>query len=364
MTEINFKDLKDKLELINKAFKLEEKRKELLALELKMKQKNFWDDNISAKEISQRAQDLKTDISILENLKKEIDNSIELEIVAKSENDTLVLEDLRKTKSKLLNELNEIEDQSLFDEEYDNLNAIVSIHAGVGGVDAQDWALMLERMYFRYAESMKYKIKILDRLVALEAGIKSSTFKVSGKLAYAWFKSEHGVHRLGRISPFDAESLRQTSFALVEVIPEIKNNQKIIIKDEDIKIDFFRSSGPGGQSVNTTDSAVRISHIPSGIKVTCQSERSQHQNRETAMQVLKSRLIKEELENKILKEKKIKGEVVKAEWGRQIRSYILYGNKIVKDHRTGLESKNPDNVLAGNIKDFALAFLKFKKKNN
>lgn len=355
----NWQKIKEDFERISKLVDLDKKLILKKELEKKTLSSDFWQDNIRAKNINQELEEINQLINRFQLIEKKIEEAIDLEEVANKEENIEVIKDLEKTKTEIEHSLKELEDESLFSDKYDNNNAILSIHAGTGGVDAQDWALMLERMYLRFAEKMNWTVKTIDRNLATEAGIKSVLFKISGYRVYAWLKSEHGVHRLGRISPFDAESLRQTSFALVEVIPEIKDDKEAIIKDEDLKIDVFKSSGPGGQSVNTTDSAVRITHLPSKIVVNSQSERSQHQNKENALEVLKSKLfqIKKEKESQLIDN--IKGDKIKAEWGKQIRSYILYGNQIVKDHRTEIEKKDPAKVLDGDLKDFSLGYLRY-----
>jgi peptide chain release factor 2 len=245
----------------------------------------------------------------------------------------------------------------MLNSEQDSLNAIVSIHAGAGGTEAQDWAEMLLRMYLRWTEKKGFITKIIDSLPGDEAGIKSVSFTVEGEYAYGYAKAEIGIHRLVRISPFDASARRHTSFASVFVYPEVNDEIKIEINDDDLRIDTFRAGGKGGQHVNKTDSAVRITHLPSGIVVQCQNERSQHQNKAMAMKYLKSRLYEKELElknEKINEENKLKKDIA---WGSQIRSYILHPYKMVKDHRTNLENNNANKVLDGDLDDFIQAYL-------
>jgi peptide chain release factor 2 len=252
----------------------------------------------------------------------------------------------------------------LLDGKHDKSSAIVAVHAGSGGTEAQDWAEMLLRMVMRYSEKKDWNVILLDESRGQEAGIKSATLRVDGRYAYGHLKSEHGTHRLVRISPFDAEKMRHTSFALIEVIPEIETDDDIEIDPKDLRIDTFMSSGKGGQSVNTTYSAVRIVHIPTGTTVQCQNERSQLQNKETALRILKSKLqaLKEEQEEKERQE--LRGEYKSAEWGNQIRSYVLHPYKMVKDLRTRYEESDPDNVLDGNLDGFVEAYLKWIKTDN
>ena len=293
-------------------------------------------------------------VAYLESLLSDIDTIIEL----------LELKSDQSLESDLENKLNQAETQlenfkidTLLNGKYDSLNAIVTLHAGAGGTEAQDWTEMLFRMYSMYADKKGYDITVLDELVGDEAGIKSITFLVSGENAYGYLKCEKGVHRLVRISPFDAGARRHTSFASVEVMPEIESSPEIQIRPEDLKVDTFRSSGAGGQHINKTESAIRITHIPTGIVVSCQTERSQIQNRETAMKMLYSKLAEKQEAEEMEKLSAIKGEIKKIEWGSQIRSYVFCPYTLVKDHRTAYETSNIDDVMNGNIQPFINDYL-------
>ena len=328
----------------------------LSSLEEEVQREDFWSDPKEAQRVLSELSKIRKLVEkgrkiaeILSSLKEfsellEEDESIERELRAEMEEAERLLE--------------ELELQTLFTDEYDSYNAVVTIHAGAGGVDAQDWAEMLLRMYMRWAERNNFDLEIVDTSFGEEAGIKSATFIVKGDFAYGFLKSERGVHRLVRISPFDAAHRRHTSFALVDVIPDIGNEIEIEIKPEDLKIDTFRASGPGGQYVNKTESAVRITHIPTGIVVECQSERSQHQNRETAMRILKAKLFALERERKEKELQALKGERKDIAWGNQIRSYVLHPYTLVKDHRTGVEVGNIQAVLDGDIDVFISSYLK------
>ena len=265
--------------------------------------------------------------------------------------------DLEKKNKYLEKKYNELEFFVLLSGEYDKNNAILAIHAGAGGVDAQDWAEMLLRMFLRYCEKKGFKINIVDKSVGNEAGLKSAVVEVVGKYAYGFLKSEAGVHRLVRISPFDAEKMRHTSFALAEVLPELEDVE-VVLKDDDLRIDTFMSSGPGGQGVNTTYSAVRIVHKPTNITVTCQNERSQQQNKETALKILKSKVYQYYQAEKEEEKQQLRGEFKEAAWGNQIRSYVLHPYRLVKDHRTEFETQNIESVLDGDVDGFVDAYLK------
>lgn len=351
-------ELRQRLQEIWGFLGIENSKLKIQNLKLKVSEPNFWDDREKAIEISRDLEETEKEINKWEGFKKEVDDLEEISQASLKEDDESMSEEIEKKYEELKKRFEELEFFVLFSGKYDKNNAILSIHAGTGGVDAQDWAQILVRMFLRFAEKKNWKAEIIDRTVGNEAGIKSVTFRISGRWAYGHLKSESGVHRLVRISPFDAEAMRHTSFALVEVIPELPESEDIEIKDEDLRIDVYRSSGPGGQGVNTTDSAVRVVHIPTNITVSCQTERSQHQNKETALKILKSKLYKQQEEEKEAEERKLKGEAQKAEWGKQIRSYVMQPYKMVKDHRTNYETSDVDSVLDGDLDLFIEAYLR------
>jgi peptide chain release factor 2 len=280
------------------------------------------------------------------------------ELINLSEEDGSLQAEIEKELEETAAHLDELEFQLAFSSEYDARSAILAIHAGAGGTESQDWAEMLMRMYLRWAERRGFKAEILDTSPGDEAGLKSTVIAVNGEYAAGYLKSEHGVHRLVRLSPFDADHARHTSFALVEVMPEADADIDLDIAPEDIKLDTFRSSGPGGQHMQKTSSAVRITHIPTGTVVTCQSERSQFMNKEIALKILRARLLEMELEKREEEKARLKGERIEAGWGNQIRSYVLHPYKMVKDHRTGYETSNADAVLDGELDDFINAYLR------
>jgi len=323
-----------------------------------MAQAHFWKDQNAANKSVEELKSLKADTSVVLDLERKLQELGEfLDICGE---DKIILGQIEENIKELTQEVERLELRVMLADEFDSNNAILSINAGAGGTESCDWANMLLRMYSRWAERKKFKISITDILFGEEAGIKNATLMIQGRFAYGWLKSESGVHRLVRISPFDANKRRHTSFASVEVIPEIQEELKVAIDPADLKIDVYRSSGPGGQSVNTTDSAVRITHIPTGIVVVCQNERSQYQNKQTALKILKARLY--ELERKKQEEqiKQLSGQKQKIEWGSQIRSYIMHPYSMVKDHRTNFQTSNLQAVLDGELDGFMEAYLRRK----
>jgi peptide chain release factor 2 len=330
-----------------------------------MEAPKFWSNQDAARRVSQQAAEIKSEIDTWEKLKLEIGELADfVREIAKEGGGKGLAADIENQYKKLKASFDGLEFFMLFSGKFDSFSALLAIHAGTGGVDAQDWAEMLLRMYLRYCERKNFKTKILDKQTGKEAGIKSVILEIGGKYAYGYLKSEAGTHRLVRISPFDAEKMRHTSFALVEVLPDLGQATEIEIKPDDLRIDTFRSSGPGGQSVNTTDSAVRIVHLPSKISVSCQSERSQHQNKEKALKILKAKLyVLEESRHQKTKQE-LRGEFHEAKWGNQIRSYVLQPYRLVKDHRTGYETAKVDDVLDGEIGGFIESYLKGLKSKN
>jgi len=279
-------------------------------------------------------------------------------LISLAEEDASLAVEIQSEIEKIASRLNELEFQMTLSGEYDARDAIVAIHAGAGGTESQDWAQMLLRMYLRWAERRGYKAEILDISPGEEAGIKSVVIGVNGDYACGYLKSEHGVHRLVRLSPFNADHARHTSFALVEVMPEAEAGVDVKVEPDDLRIDTFRSSGPGGQHMQKTSSAVRVTHLPTGLVATCQSERSQHQNRETALKILQARLLELELAKRAEERAKLKGKRIAAGWGNQIRSYVLHPYKMVKDHRTDYQTSDTDAVLDGELDGFITAYLR------
>ncbi len=302
---------------------------------------------------------LKNEILAIEEAEVKLNELLELSSMYDSFSDVEQAE-IRKQIEEVQKEIEALEFKSLLGGEYDKNDVILAIRAGAGGVDAQDWAMMLERMFLRWAEKNNFQTRILDETRGGEAGIKSATIEISGFYAYGYLQSEAGVHRLVRLSPFNADNLRQTSFAIAEVLPIIEEIAQVHIQPQDLVIDTYRASGAGGQHVNTTDSAVRITHVPTGIVVTCQSERSQLQNKEQAMKVLKARIHQRYLEEQEAEKQKLRGEYKSADWGNQIRSYVLHPYKMVKDHRTKHETSDAEKVLDGDLNEFMESYLRWQ----
>ena len=330
-------------------FDIPTKIEELEKLELQTKELNFWNDRNKAEEVLKEIKELKDVITSVENTKSEISSNKELLQLSEMENDEELYNDIINNIDVLEKKIEDLKILLLLNGPYDKNNCILDIHPGAGGTESCDWASMLYRMYLRYCEKKGYKIDLLDYQAGDEAGIKSVSIMIKGTNAYGYLKNEKGVHRLVRLSPFDSNNRRHTSFASVEVTPEIDKEITIDIDEKDLKIDVYRSTGAGGQGVNTTDSAVRITHIPSKIVVTCQNERSQIQNKEQALKVLKNKLLMKKLEEQEQELSKIKGIQSNINFGSQIRSYVMHPYSLVKDHRTNTETSNVQKVLDGDI---------------
>lgn len=336
-------------------FDLEEKKNRTKELEEEQTKEDFWQNVDRANEVNKELSNLKKELNLYSDLNKQINEGLEL-LNSDVDNDIILL--ISEELSTLSSKINDLETVVTLNGEFDSLNVYLEIHPGAGGTESCDWASMLERMYQRFCEKYNYKWEIIDEQNGEEAGIKSVTLKVSGDYAYGYLKNETGVHRLVRISPFDAGARRHTSFASVSIMPEIKKEINVEIKESDLKIDVYHSSGAGGQSVNTSNSAVRITHIPTKTVVTCQNERSQLNNKEQAMKMLKNKLYMIELEKERQKTNELKGESSSINFGSQIRSYILEPYKMVKDHRTNYQNNEPEKILDGNIMDMLVYNLK------
>lgn len=345
------------------AVKIAEKENQLGELERAMEADGFWNDRARAEKISKEASRIREIIHFWHGINKNLHGveSLAAEDV-KAKNVTL-LDELTAELKRLEDAVLSKEVELLFSDKHDTTPAIVTVYSGAGGVDAQDWAQMLERMYVRFSDRMKFKASILGRTPGQEAGIKNVTIRIEGPYAYGYLKAESGVHRLVRLSPFDSDGQRHTSFAMVEVLPELEETTTVEVSKDDVRIDVFRSSGHGGQSVNTTDSAVRLTHIPTGIVVSCQNERSQLQNKEQAWKVLLGKLERYYAAQKEEEKQLLRGEFTEAAWGNQIRSYVVHPYKMVKDHRTKFESKNPDMVLDGELLPFIETELRRRVEN-
>jgi peptide chain release factor 2 len=338
-------------------FDLPPKKIQISELEAESMAEDFWADNRKAQAQMQQLNALREEVTTWESIAEKLNDLHGLTGLLEEEPDEEMQEEIAQDLASIEQEVEKLQFALMLNGEHDERDAIVSVHAGSGGVDAQDWAEILFRMYLRWAERHHFHTQIYDYTAGEEAGIKSATIEINGRYAYGYLRSEIGTHRLIRLSPFDAAHRRHTSFAKVEVMPDIENAIEIIVRPEDIEVDTYRSTGAGGQHVNKTDSAVRMRHIPSGIVVTCQNERSQIQNREVALKILKARLYERELKKREEETAKLKGEHVQADFGTQIRTVTVHPYNIVKDHRTNLETSDTEGYLNGDVDPFIYAFL-------
>ena len=350
---------KEPMEELKASLELDRKKARMEELEAKMEEPDFWSDPEKAQDITRELKGMKDTVEAFAGLESTMDDAYTMIEMGYEENDASLIPEIEEMIREFRETFEQMRIKTLLSGEYDSNNAIVTLHAGAGGTESCDWAGMLYRMYTKWAESHGYKTEVLDYLDGEEAGIKSITFEVKGENAYGYLKSEKGVHRLVRISPFNAAGKRQTSFASCDVMPDIEEDLSVEIADENIRIDTYRSSGAGGQHINKTSSAIRITHFPTGIVVTCQNERSQHMNKEKAMQMLKAKLYMLAQEEQAAKLSGIRGEVTDIAWGNQIRSYVMQPYTMVKDHRTNEETGQVDNVLDGDIDRFINAYLKW-----
>jgi len=330
---------------------------ELAELKTQMEDPAVWSDPKRAQTVGRRISFIENRLDLFNDLKRRIDDTEGIALLAEEEGDISLFDDLKQEVQEISEKINALEFETLLTGPYDSRDAIVTLHAGAGGTEAMDWVEMLYRMYSRWAERKGFEVETLDILPGDEAGLKSVSFSVRGDYAYGFLRSEKGVHRLVRISPFDSNQRRHTSFASVDVLPEIEAEEEVEISPDEIRIDTFRASGAGGQHVNKTDSAVRITHIPTGIVVTCQNERSQHANKLVAMRVLKAKLLALKEEERLKEIENLRGPQKEITWGSQIRSYVFQPYTLVKDHRTGLEVSSVERVMDGDIDDFIYAKL-------
>lgn len=338
-------------------FDLPAKETDIARLEREASQPGFWDDPRRAQQEMRTLGRLKDTVTLWRDMASQANTLLELADLATEDGDDSLLEQIENDVVQLSRTLSRQETALTLAGPYDDRPAIVSVYSGAGGTDSQDWAEMLLKMYARWAEVQNRPAQVMDLAYGDEAGLRSATLEIGGPFAYGYLNAERGVHRLVRLSPYDPNNLRHTSFAQVEVLPAAAEEEEIVVRSEDLKMDTFRSSGPGGQNVQKVASAVRLTHVPSGIVVSCQTERSQHQNREYAMRILTARLLARQNEQRAEELAKLRGERIAAEWGNQIRSYVLHPYKSVKDHRTNFQSTNPDAVLDGALDDFIEAYL-------
>ena len=353
-----FEEAKQTLNDLSESLDLEGRRIRIAEIDEIISAPDFWNNPEAGQTIMQEKKRLESKVVHYNALAEKIDDLDVMFELAKEEDDPDMEQDIIANLAEINKELDAFELETIMNGEYDDNNAILSIHPGAGGTESQDWTEMLYRMYVRWAERRGYKVEVLDYLDGDEAGIKSVTIQITGENAYGYLKSEKGVHRMVRISPFDASGRRHTSFSAVEVMPEVDNDTNIVIEDKDLKVDTYRASGAGGQHVNKTESAVRITHLPTGIVVQCQNERSQIQNRATAMKMLTSRLVEEKIKEQEAEIARLQGDQQEIGWGSQIRSYVFHPYTMVKDHRTNYEKGNVGAVMDGEIDEFINAWLK------
>lgn len=353
-------DSEKPIENLKEALAIDSLKAEVEVLEKESAAPNFWDDMENSQKVMQKIGSLKAKVTGYESLKSDYEDALVMIELADEEGDLSLLDDCTASVKDIETRVEDMTLSTLLSGEFDGKNALLTFHAGAGGTEAQDWAEMLFRMYNRWGERHGYKVSTLDYLDGDVAGIKSATILVEGENAYGYLKGEMGIHRLVRVSPFDSSGRRHTSFASVEVMPEIDDDVNVEIREEDIKMDVYRASGAGGQKVNKTSSAVRLTHIPTGIVVSCQIERSQHQNREVAMRMLKSKLVEIKERENLERIEDIKGDQKEIAWGSQIRSYVFMPYTLAKDHRTGFEMGNITAVMDGDIDGFINAYLKQK----
>lgn len=359
---LKLEGLKPELSDLKEALALDKLKKEIEELENAAAQDGFWDDVENSQKVLQKTSQLKARVERYDNLAAKYEDTLTLIELADEEGDLTLLDEVLTDVSAFEEQLSAQRLETLLSGEYDSKNAILTFHAGAGGTEAQDWNEMLVRMYTHWGERHGFSVKMVDFLDGEEAGLKSAVLVIEGLNAYGYLKSENGVHRLVRISPFDSSGRRHTSFASLEVMPEIDDDANIEIREEDLKVDTYRSGGAGGQHVNKTESAIRITHIPTGIVVACQNERSQHQNKEVALKMLKSKLIEIKEREHLEKIEDIKGVQKEIAWGSQIRSYVFMPYTLAKDHRTGFESGNINAVMDGDLDGFINAYLKMNSK--
>ncbi len=353
------RDAEARLDELRACLNVDQSKTEIARIEALTSESGFWDDPDTAQKTMQQLKALRDVVEAPDRIAQEIEDAIVLTEMAEAEADSSMADEVNDMVESVQKQLDKLELTSLFSDPRDQKKAIINIHPGAGGTESCDWAGMLYRMIVRFCERQNYTVELMDYIPGEEAGLKSATLTAEGPFAYGNLKSEDGVHRLVRISPFDANSRRHTSFAAIQVLPEVDDSIDIDVREEDLKMDVFRSSGPGGQKVNKTSSAVRLTHLPTGIVVACQIERSQHRNRDTALQLLKAQLYDIEMKKREAEAAAVREGQMDVAWGSQIRSYVLHPYQMVKDHRTEVETSNVDRVLDGDLDIFIEAYLKW-----